>query len=416
MNSDLYSESNEQYQSKIRFLLLVIFFIFSFIPIVPISLNGISINYSFMLLPAYIILKKNLVIVKPPETIMWGLAIFSFIFILACLYQTSQYEIFVRRFGSFLIFMSIFSFSIIHIEEKLMLAFKQGVIFISGVLSLISIIGFFEMQSAGGIHFGLKEEIGSQRFGFIYLLAFWILLYDLKKGSNSRVINSILTMIIVSGLFLTFSRSSMVAFFVPLLLFIIINFRFSWFFRFQKLKQLTLMIIFLIIMFWVVYQNFPIAFEYYTDRLLNPLLDMSLFEETKYPGSSEGIRLYRLQEVMNYAMLNPFTGSGYLGVWAISETGSGSAHGQLNDVLLRVGLFGFIFYVYLGICLLTFLWKLDKSLFWGMMSIVIYGFFHETFKESQGAVILAFLIGVYSQYLRKKNIAYLSKKSKYLNS
>jgi hypothetical protein len=312
--------------------------------------------------------------------------------------------------------MSIFSFSIIHIEERLMLAFKQGVIIISAVISLISVIGFFEIQSAGSIHFGLKEAIGSQRFGFIYLLAFWILLYDLKQGTNNRVINSILIMIITSGLFLTFSRSSMVAFFLPLLLFITINFKFSWFFRIQKLKQLTLLTIFLFILFWVVFQNFSITFEYYIERLWNPLMDKSIFEEAKLPGSSEGIRLYRLQEVINYVLLNPFTGSGYLGVWAISETGSGSAHGQLNDVLLRVGLFGFIFYVYLGICLITFLWRIDKSLFWGMVSIVTYGFFHETFKESQGAVILAFLIGVYSQYLRKKNIAYLSKKSKCLNS
>lgn len=416
MNSDLYSVSNEQHQSKIRFLLLVIFFIFSFIPIVPNSLNGLSINYSFMLLPAYIILKKNLVIVKPPDTIMWGFAIFTFIFILAILFQASQYELFVRRFASFLIFMSIFSFSIIHIEERLMLGFKKGVIIISAIFSLISILGFFEMKSAGSIHFGLKDVIGSQRFGFIYLIAFWILLDDLKQGTNNRVINSILIMIISSGLFLTFSRSAMVALVLPLLLFITINFKFSWFFRIQKLKQLTLLTIFLFILFWVVFQNFSITFEYYIERLWNPLMDKSIFEEAKLPGSSEGIRLFRLKEVINYVLLNPFTGSGYLGVWAISETGSGSTHGQLNDVLLRVGLFGFIFYVYLGICLLTFLWRIDKSLFWGLLSVVIYGFFHETFKEPHGAFILAFLFGVYSQHLRKKKIAYLNKKSKYLNS
>ena len=117
-----------------------------------------------------------------------------------------------------------------------------------------------------------------------------------------------------------------------------------------------------------------------------------------------------------FVSLNPFTGSGYLGVWTVSVTGSGSTHGQLSDVLLRVGFFGFALYLYFGICLLWFLWRYYKTFFWGLLSVVIYGFFHETFKEPHGAFILAFLFGVYSQHLRKKKIAYLNKKSKYLNS
>lgn len=390
----------EQYQSRFRYLILLLFFSFCLVPIV---IQGLSCNYSFVLLPTSLILFRQ-ILLKPVDIILLAIIIFTIIFFLASLYQIEHYEHFGRRLVSFLIFMSIFSFSIIQIDEKMILAFKKAIIFVSVVFSLIAIITFFQLQLAGPVHFGLKTEIGSQRYGFVYLMAFWILIYDLNKGYNSKVINSILIIIISSGLFLTFSRSSMVAFFLPLLFFIIINFRFSWLLKIKKIKQLTLMTIFLTIMFWVVYQNFFIAFEYYIDQLLNPLLDMSLFEEAKYPGSSEGIRLYRLQEVINYVLLNPFTGSGYLGVWAISETGSGSAHGQLNDVFLRVGFFGFIFYVYLGFCLLTFLWGFDKSLFWGVLSIVVYGFFHETFKESQGAFILAFLFGIYVKHLRKKNI------------
>jgi hypothetical protein len=34
------------------------------------------------------------------------------------------------------------------------------------------------------------------------------------------------------------------------------------------------------------------------------------------------------------------------------------------------------------------------GLFWGYIGVIIYGFFHETFKESHGGFILAFLIGM----------------------
>jgi len=389
-----------QYHSKFRYLILVLFFSFCLIPFV---IDGVSVNYSFVLLPTCIILLRQ-VLFKPAEVIILGIITFSIIFVLATFYQIDQYEHFVRRASSFLIFMSIFSFSVIRIDEKMILAFKTAVIIVSGVFSLVSIVSFYELQSAGPVHFGLKGEIGSQRFGFIYLIAFWILLYNSNKINAHKLINLIWIIIIISGLFLTFSRSSMVALFVPLLLFIIVKGRFFLFLSIRKLKQLIFQIVLFLITLWVVLQYFPITFEFYLVSLLNPLLDMSLFESIDIPSSSEGVRFYRIGEIVDYVLLNPFTGSGYLGIWAISETGSGSAHGQLIDVFLRVGIFGFIFYLYLVLCLLLFLWRLDKSLFWGMLSITVYGFFHETFKESQGAFVLAFLIGIYGQHLRNKKI------------
>ena len=44
--------------------------------------------------------------------------------------------------------------------------------------------------------------------------------------------------------------------------------------------------------------------------------------------------------------------------------------------------------------------KSNKGLFWGIVAIIIYGFFHETFKLSQGTFILAFLIGQTSQNIK----------------
>jgi hypothetical protein len=40
-----------------------------------------------------------------------------------------------------------------------------------------------------------------------------------------------------------------------------------------------------------------------------------------------------------------------------------------------------------------------------VLSAAVYGLFHETFKESQGGFVYAFLIGMMAQYLRDQRSA-----------
>jgi hypothetical protein len=47
--------------------------------------------------------------------------------------------------------------------------------------------------------------------------------------------------------------------------------------------------------------------------------------------------------------------------------------------------------------ILIFLYKKDRGLFIGFIGILVNGLFHETFKLSQGAFILAFLFAMYDQ-------------------
>jgi hypothetical protein len=403
-------ENGEPYQSKTKLPLLIFFSLC----LTPILFNGISLNYFFVVFPVFIILSKGRII-KPTISIILGLIIFSLIFVLATLYQINQVDLFIRRLSSFLIFMSLFSYSIININNRTMLAFKMAIVIVSAVFSLESIVSFFDVQMSSNI----KEGVGSTRFGFIYLMAFWILLFDLKekKITTKKIFTTICLIIVTIGIFLTFSRSSIVAFLASLFLFSLIHFFNS--IRKLNIKAFMKIIFGILAMFitlMLIQEYMPFVFEYYMRSLINPLLDSNLYQSIFIPNSSEGIRLIRLLEVIDFVSLNPFTGSGYLGVWTVSVTGSGSTHGQLSDVLLRVGFFGFALYLYFGICLLWFLWRYYKSFFWGLLSVLIYGFFHETFKEPHGAFILAFLFGVYSQHLRKKKIAYLNKQSKYLNS
>ena len=62
-------------------------------------------------------------------------------------------------------------------------------------------------------------------------------------------------------------------------------------------------------------------------------------------------------------------------------------------MLYRVGIIGFILYFIIIIRMLKFYLKNDLSLFLGLLSMIIIGVFHETFKLPHGNVVAAFLLG-----------------------
>ena len=90
--------------------------------------------------------------------------------------------------------------------------------------------------------------------------------------------------------------------------------------------------------------------------------------------------------------------------WIILDDGIGSAHGQYNDVLFRTGFIGLGIYLYVLQKLGSYLYKIDLGLFLGFIGVLVFGLFHETFKVSHGAFVLAFLIGMWATELRKKKI------------
>ena len=70
-------------------------------------------------------------------------------------------------------------------------------------------------------------------------------------------------------------------------------------------------------------------------------------------------------------------------------------------MLFRTGFFGLTVYLFFLFKLGKYLYKTDLSLFMGFVGVLIFGLFHETFKLSQGAFLLAFLVGMWAQSLRK---------------
>ena len=81
---------------------------------------------------------------------------------------------------------------------------------------------------------------------------------------------------------------------------------------------------------------------------------------------------------------------------------NGSAHSQFFDVLYRTGFVGFTIYLFVLAVAGLVLNRVDMALFFVLTPCVLFGLFHESFKESHGAFILAMLLWVSSNYYKDK--------------
>jgi len=391
--------NERQASSRITSVMLVMLF---FVFLHPYVYKGISINYSFCLYPLVLIIYREK-LVKLPNVMINSAIIFSLIFIISIFYYIQMLDMADHRLASFIVFMTIFSYSIINIRPDMVTAFKRAVILICVYFSIIAIYEYLELRAMGPLHFDIKNKLGSQRYGFIYILAFWLVLLGYPDSVRNLILKYSLLVIITAGLFFTFSRSSIVAFVGTIFVYIILKVC-REFIRQNYIELFRIVFIASIVISTIIliYYFFPITVEFYKYTLFDPILNATLIDALNNTGSSEGMRVVRIEESVEYIIFNPLTGTGYLGIWSFSESGAGSAHNQLLDTLIRVGIIGFICYIYLLYRLLKYLVKQDSPLFWGMVGVLIYGLFHETFKESQGAFILAFLFGMLSQYLRDR--------------
>ena len=378
--------------NEVMHYLIVAYFM---VCLVPIGAGGLSINYSYLLYPIILLLTNKLL--KPPPIVNFSIIVFLVIGAIAFVFDLDNQSLYFRRFASFIIFISIYSYAYTPVSKKMIEAFKLSIILISLIYSFISI---FKLATSGlSDLFELKNIIGSQRYGFVYLTAMVLLSFQLYQTNKNRSLLLSCLIIIFFGLILSLSRSSIASLIILVILFFLRSIFNS---RFYNLKTISLIIFIISSLSLAVYIYIPDTVEFYITTLITPLFNDQLAQQLSNTGSSEGIRLVRINEVIDYVVTNPLFGSGYLGIWAISETGSGSAHNQLVDTLLRVGFIGFFVYLYFGILLLKFLFLNYYDLFWSLIGILIYGLFHETFKDSQGAFILTFLIGMYSNHFRSK--------------
>ncbi len=373
-------------------LLAICFFCFFY----PISVNdeqgtGLAANYSFALLPLLYVATRASAKKVPPVVIL-SMVVFALIFFGAMTYDLSDYPI--RRLSSFLIFMTMFSFAFVEIDAQMVRAFKAAVI---GIGMYFSISGIYMFVTHGGSDLFSAKEFGSQRFGFMYLFGLWLTYFYHPETRARAIAKYAVATVLSAGLLLTFSRASIVALIGSASLFGLAKSA-TWARRpsRREVKRAVVSISAVTVLVFALSSLLPTTVEFFRVRLFE-----YSFNEEAVAGDladrtdSLGTRLVVASEVLGFVKRNPFTGSGYLGVWILPDLAdiAGSAHSQYLDVLFRTGVAGFAAYLSVLFFLMRQLRQRDPALFWGMSGVLLYGFWHETFKESQGACLLAFLLG-----------------------
>jgi hypothetical protein len=413
------------------FLRVVLFVAF----LLPVTTGDFSVNYTFVLYALFLALQAKR-IERPNSLLLCAIATYSAIYLVGLGFDIFAPEaLLLRRGVSFAIFMSMFAFVFVPFGSLETRAFKIAIVAVSFGFSLYAIARFY---SVGGNNagFSLKDATGSQRYGFVYLLAIFCMMTTSSVERWFQAARAVALFVVIAGLLLTFSRASIVALACVLPLFVlapIITGTGPTAVRFAATGRRTgIAALYAAALFAV----FPVSFQFYGDLILSryaPLVEESLASIEAHQKASardrqvaafasqensealqkasardrvfvvegsEGTRIAIWQAIIANTRDHPLTGSSYLGAWHLDGINAGSSHSQYFDVLLRTGFPGILLYLVIVGQMLFFLWRREPGLFWGFLAMLVFGLFHETFKESQGAFILACLLGMHSAHLR----------------
>ena len=235
----------------------------------------------------------------------------------------------------------------------------------------------------------------------MYVFVFWMILFFKTEKLFVQLAKIPALILCFTGIFLTFSRSSIVAFAFSIMILALYFARSRNIFSTKLFIQILSysFLIICIITYSGYYEYLLVPFEFFSEKFTELFTGEGINLNNIY--SSEGYRIYLLRKILEFLGTSPFFGSGYLGIWILFEDKAGSAHGQFNDILFRSGVIGLLIYGYLLIKILKFLKETDFGMYIGFWGIIAFGLFHETFKLSHGAFVLAFIVGMWATYARE---------------
>ena len=390
---------------------LIILFVFCLFPFSFMTKTGaVSANYLFVLIPlTYILYTREILLPKIDITIY--ILFYFLLFLISSIMQFENWALFSRRFISFVIFLSIFLLAFIYIKKKIINYFLLSFLLLGIILASYSIWSYFYHQY-NEIQLAAKGAMGTSRYGFSYLFNFWILIFYKFKTNNLKLFlftKYSLLLLMVIGCFLTFSRSSTLCLYISFFMyFCVLTFKIVKNSSTKTIiKHFFLTIIITIFLFFLLYYFFYWSLFFSFDRLILNFFSKygtDVFNLENY-NTSEGYRYHILLIIIEFLKYNLITGSGFLGMWTYPDHFQlynfvdhfvGSAHSQYFDILFRTSYLGLLLYLIMLFRLHTYFYKYNKGIFWGLLTVSIFGLFHETFKLSYGAFLLCILINIYS--------------------
>ena len=110
-----------------------------------------------------------------------------------------------------------------------------------------------------------------------------------------------------------------------------------------------------------------------------------------------------MPQIYEFFLEHPITGSSFSGLYLLFDEygGVASTHNQYTDVLLRTGLIGFSLYMWL-IVRMTRWYRRERGVFFGLIAVLAFGLFHETFKLGYGGFIFGFLLSYHFWMIRRE--------------
>jgi len=244
----------------------------------------------------------------------------------------------------------------------------------------------------------------------VLLLAFFIAVYSTRlKG----LVKALVIALIFFGSLLTFSRATLVALAGAGLFALFTGgwrIRGGWrrFLRWSTVIHTLLFVVAMTVLIVVAAKSLEDYWSFIDQRLITPAMTGQLltsFWSLNYQ-SSEGARAYLTSLILNYVAAHPWTGSNFAGLYLIYEEldGRGSAHNQFTDVLFRTGVVGFTLYLWFQVRIFLF-YRRDRALLVGLVAVLLYGAFHETFKLGHGGFLLGFLLSYQFWMRRQQRVA-----------
>lgn len=385
--------------NNVAFILQVLFFAMCLTPMsFDYANTAISINYLFCLAPFCFFLARRTVVI-PAKPVLVAILAFAYIYLYGFTNQDLTLYFEIRRFLSFVAFCSMFALCFMYLDFSVVLSFMVALVLVTTGLAISKFYNIYLHAYPNGfssdVFFNgdlslMKNIVGSSRTGFLYLTAIFVVLFCKLPILRLPFLGPCLLFLNLAGAFLTFARSTaFTGFVISLCCLSLVFLNKVEVNKFLLKRENIIAFLFLVGSFFLLMPGalwFYIAplFELFSIGDVNTVLD---FEK----GGSADYRVSLWSEIISGGS---YLGSNFQGVWALQEDNVGSAHSEYLDVFYRVG------YIGSGIVFAIFCFVLKEAyknypvVFVMFLTCLIYGFFHESFKESHGKLCLAFSVAL----------------------